>query len=162
MSLRGVRVKSTKSAGSALAGAQDSALPHRKTREARSLEIAHDYVEMISDLIRDEGEARVVDIARRLGVSHVTVNRTVGRLKKQGLVVTERYRSIFLTERGAALAQEMRHKHMIVLEFLTSLGVPRKIAQVDAEGIEHYVGAETLKAFKRHLDKGRKGSGRGK
>ena len=133
---------------------QDPAVTHRKTREARAVEVAHDYVEVISDLIKEGGEARLVEIARRLGVSHVTANRTVARLQRQGLVVTERYRSIFLTKRGEAIAEEVRHKHTVVLQFLMSLGVPEKVAMVDAEGIEHHVGAETLKAFERALESG--------
>src|SRR5262245_15358270 len=54
---------------------------HRRTRRAHASEIAEDYVEMIADLIDGAGEARVVDLARGLGVSHVTVVRTVSRLQ---------------------------------------------------------------------------------
>jgi DtxR family manganese transport transcriptional regulator len=133
----------------------DPAEHHRKTRQARALEIAQDYVEVIADLIEEGGEARLVDIARRLGVTHVTVNRTVGRLQKQGLLVSERYRSIFLTDEGTRLAQQVKRRHEIVLNFLRALGIKEKIAQNDAEGIEHHVSDETLKAFERFTRKGR-------
>ena len=50
------------------------------------------------------GEARVVDLARRLGVTHVTVNRTLARLQQAGYVNTRPYRAIFLTDVGHRLA----------------------------------------------------------
>jgi DtxR family manganese transport transcriptional regulator len=49
------------------------------------------------------------------------------------------------------LSEESRTRHEIVVEFLSSLGVPARIAQSDAEGIEHHVSAETLQAFVKHL-----------
>jgi len=123
------------------------------TREEHSQETAQDYVELIADLIRTQGEARVIDIARHLGVTHVTVSRTIQRLKREGLVTAQPYRSIFLTEAGKKLAEDSRARHEIVVNFLLSLGIPEAVAQSDAEGIEHHVSKETLEAFVRHLEK---------
>lgn len=131
------------------AEAQASAL--RQTRREHSTETAQDYVEAIAELRAATGEARAVDLARRLGVSHVTVIRTVARLQRDGFVSSRPYRAIFLTDKGARLAEESRQRHELVLEFLRSLGVPQAIAEADAEGIEHHVSAETLAAFRRHL-----------
>ena len=39
-----------------------------KARTAQSSALSEDYVELISDLLADGGEARPTDIARRLGV----------------------------------------------------------------------------------------------
>jgi DtxR family transcriptional regulator, manganese transport regulator len=130
------------------------ALPHRhprRTREEHSHEIAQDYVEIIAELIAATGEARVIDLARRLGVTHVTVARTIQRLQRDGLVTSLPYRSIFLTASGSKLSEESRTRHEIVVEFLESLGVPALVARSDAEGIEHHVSAETLRAFVKHL-----------
>ena len=44
-------------------------------REARRNELAEDYVELIAELIHDQGEARPVDIAARLGVKAPTVSQ---------------------------------------------------------------------------------------
>lgn len=123
----------------------------QRTRNEHAQETAQDYVEMIAKLIDETGEARVTDLARQLDVTHVTVNRTIQRLRRDGLVTALPYRSIFLTETGRKLSQEVRQRHEIVGAFLESLGVPSEIAQADAEGIEHHVSAETLKAFLRHL-----------
>ena len=59
----------------------------RRTRE-HAQEIAQDYVEFIAELIAATGEARVIDLARRLGVTHVTVARTIQRLQREGLVTS--------------------------------------------------------------------------
>jgi DtxR family manganese transport transcriptional regulator len=123
----------------------------RRTREEHSQETAQDYVELIADLIEETGEARVVDLARRLGITHVTVGRTIQRLQRDGLVTAQPYRAIFLTDAGQRLARESRRRHEIVVEFLKTLGVPDAVAQSDAEGLEHHVSKETLAAFQRFL-----------
>jgi len=122
---------------------------HRRTRQDHAREIAEDYVELISDLIRDTGEARAVDIARQLGVTHVTVTKTITRLQAEGLVTSAPYRSIFLTSEGEQMAQRARERHETVLQFLLALGVPRKDAETDAEGVEHHLSRSTLAAMRR-------------
>ena len=127
----------------------------RRTRAEHAQEIAQDYVEMIAELIATTGEARVIDLARRLGVTHVTVSRTIRRLQREGWVTALPYRSIFLTAAGRKLSEESRRRHETVVLFLEALGVPAAAAQTDAEGIEHHVGKETLAAFVRHLERNR-------
>lgn len=124
---------------------------HKRTRRAHAAELAEDYVETIAGLIESSGEARVVDLARCLGVSHVTVVRTVARLQRDGLVTARPYRSIFLTDAGRALARRAGVRHRIVIDFLRALGVSEPAACADAEGIEHHVSAETLGAFERFV-----------
>jgi len=119
----------------------------RSTREAHSRETVEDYVEAIADLVAATGEARVTDLARELGVSHVTVNRTIARMQRDGFVSSLPYRAIFLTEIGKQLATESKARHQTVEAFLRAIGVPDAIAQKDAEGIEHHVSRETLAAF---------------
>lgn len=128
---------------------RQQAADHRQTRKARRQELAEDYVEVVADLISSSGEARAVDIATRLGVSHVTVTKMVDRLRRDGLVTTRPYRSIFLTDAGRQMAQRIRHRHEIVFQFLRAIGVSDENAHADAEGIEHHVSDETLAAFER-------------
>lgn len=122
-----------------------------KTRREHAHEIAEDYVEAIADLVAETGEARVVDLAKRLGVTHVTVNRTIVRLQKTGFVTSLPYRAIFLTDSGRKLAAACKSRHETVVAFLRSLGVPERVAEMDAEGIEHHVSPDTLSAFKTAL-----------
>lgn len=122
-------------------------------REARRNELAEDYVELIAELIHEHGEARPVDIATRMGVTAPTVAKTLVRLARDGLITRARYRSVFLTEEGRALAKECRHRHEIVLRFLLSLGLDAETAERDAEGIEHHVSERTLALFAAFADR---------
>ena len=131
------------------ASVSDSAAKFDRIRRAHQSEVAEDYVEMISDLIEETGEARTVDLAARFGVTSPTVNAIVRRLQREYLVETRPYRSIFLTEAGKALAESSRARHQIVQDFLVTIGVPETIAEEDAEGVEHHVSEETLAVFAR-------------
>ena len=130
---------------------EQQARQHATVREAHETELIEDYVELIAELLDHEGEARAVDLARRMGVRHATVTRMVRRLVERGLVRAEPYRSIFLTDDGRALAERSRDRHAIVLRFLRALGVGDTVARVDAEGIEHHVSPETLEAMRRFI-----------
>jgi DtxR family manganese transport transcriptional regulator len=66
-------------------------------------------------------------------------------------VTSQPYRAIFLTEKGRKLASRCKRRHGIVVAFLLSLGVSEKVAEMDAEGIEHHVSPETLAIFEREL-----------
>jgi DtxR family manganese transport transcriptional regulator len=125
----------------------------QRTRDDHSREKAEDYVEMIELLIQETGEARAVDLAERLGISQVTVSKTIQRLQREGLVTSQPYRAIFLTEKGNELARETRERHRIVHEFLLAIGVREEAASADAEGIEHHVSAETLQAMRRFVER---------
>ncbi len=122
-----------------------------RTRNDHSRELAEDYVELVDALIRERGEARAVEMAARLGISHVSVTKTVQRLQREGYLRSEPYRSIFLTDKGAELASMARGRHELVLAFLTRLGVSRETAEIDAEGIEHHISDETLTAIRDFL-----------
>ena len=130
---------------------QAQAARFQQARDARNAATAQDYVELISDLIATTGEARSVDVAKRLGVSHATVVKTVNRLQKEGLINTKPYRGLFLTDEGENLATESRHRHQVVTSLLIALGVDEETAQTDAEGIEHHISAKTLAVFERYL-----------
>lgn len=122
-----------------------------RAREARATELLEDYAELIDDLVRESGEARATDIARRLGVSHVTAVKAVARLEREGLAVAVPRRHITLTKAGVALAARVRARHRLVFDLLLALGVPQEDARADAEGIEHHVSPATLAAFARFL-----------
>lgn len=122
--------------------------PHKKVRNDHTYELIEDYLEEVLLL---GGEARVIDLSRHLGVSHVTVIKTVRRIEKLGYLETSPYKSIVLTPKGKILAKKAQARHELVVAFLKKIGVSKKTAEIDAEGIEHHVSDETLKAFKRLL-----------
>jgi DtxR family manganese transport transcriptional regulator len=127
------------------------ALRFGKARTAQSTALLEDYAELIADLLASSGEARPADIARRLGVSHATVIKTIARLKREGLATALPYRGVFLTEAGRTLAARVKARHRLVVDLLRAVGVPAEAAEQDAEGIEHHVSDATLQAFSRFL-----------
>jgi DtxR family manganese transport transcriptional regulator len=142
------KVKKTKPAANAeLATEPVQADRFSKARSARSASILEDYTELIADLMAANGEARTTDIARRLGVAHPTASKTIARLKREGLATARPYRGVFLTDAGLAMANSVRQRHRLVVDLLIAVGTPREAAEADAEGIEHYVSAATLRAF---------------
>ncbi|NIY47188.1 manganese-binding transcriptional regulator MntR [Cedecea colo] len=121
----------------------------RQVREAHRRELIDDYVELISDLIREVGEVRQVDMAARLGVSQPTVAKMLKRLATLGLIEQIPWRGVFLTAEGEKQAQLSRERHQIVENFFLALGISPETARIDAEGVEHHVSEETLEAFRR-------------
>lgn len=122
-------------------------VPHRRTRSDHATETAEDYVEAIAEIVEERSTCRVVDLATKFAVSHVTVSRIITRLVTLGLVETEPYQPVRLTDAGQKLAKRSKHRHEVVYNFLLALGVSAKTAAIDTEGIEHHVSPETLKCF---------------
>ena len=79
----------------------------------------------------------------------MTVSRIVKRLQGRDLLTTQPYYPIELTTTGIKLARQVTARHKIVLDFLIALGVSKTDAEIESEGIEHYVGSSTLAAMKR-------------
>ena len=96
-----------------------------------------------------------MDIAEHLGVSHVTVTKTLGRLRREGLIHTEPYRSIFLTDEGKLIAEQCAARHELVVRFLRQVGVGLADAENDAEGIEHHLSEATLRAIQKFVESDR-------
>ena len=121
----------------------------KKVRNAHKTENTEDYLELIAELLNLHGEARIVDIAIKLGIAQATANKTVQRLQQQGYIKREPYRSIFLTVKGQKIASKSKKRHNTVLKFLLNLGIDRKTASADSEGIEHHVSEKTLKKMEK-------------
>ena len=130
----------------------DRATSFIATRQRNLLETAEDYVELVAELIASKGAARACDIATRLGVSHVTVVRTLRRLQQKGYLHAEPHRPITLTKSGEELALFSKSRHDFILKYLLAIGVPEEIALIDTEGMEHHISLQTLEAFHRQME----------
>ena len=125
---------------------------HERIRSDHASETAEDYVEAILDVIEEKEVCRAVDLAKKFQVTHVTVNKTVKRLVRDGFVTAEPYAPIELTAKGRKTALLSRDRHEVVYQFLISLGVSETTAATDSEGIEHHVSAETLQIMRNEID----------
>ncbi|MEM1067316.1 MAG: manganese-binding transcriptional regulator MntR [Planctomycetota bacterium] len=127
---------------------------HTRTRRDHATELAEDYVEAIDDIISESEVCRAMDLAKHFQVTPATVSNAVGRLARDGFVISQPYQPIALTSKGKRLAKKARDRHETVELFLKKLGVSEEAARIDSEGIEHHVGKETLDAMKRVLTEG--------
>ncbi len=115
-------------------------------------EAREDYLETISDLIQSKGFASVSDIAEKMNVSKSSATSIIKKLDKEGYVIHERYRGLALTESGRNLAAKMKHYHETLKRLLVTLGIPEKIAQEDAERIEHGLHNRSLLRLRELVD----------
>lgn len=127
---------------------QPSISAFERTRHDHASETAEDYVEAIEKIIISKSCCRVTDLASEFGVSHVTALKNVRRLERDGLAITEPRMPISLTPKGKKLAKSCKERHQIVYDFLRSIGVSKRTAAIDSEGIEHHVSPETLTKMK--------------
>ncbi len=123
----------------------------KRTRDDHASETAEDYVEAVAELLQSSGECRISMLAQKFGVSHVTASRIVRRLDREGLLDAPPRKPIQLSPKGVALAERSRARHELVFSFLRALGVSKKTAEIDAEGIEHHVSKETLLKMKEFI-----------
>ncbi len=108
-----------------------------------------DYLERISELIKTKGYARVVDIAAELKISQASVTTMVQRLDGEGLVKYEKYRGMVLTSAGEEVAARIAHRHELLTNFLTLLGLEKRVVDHDVEGMEHHVSPQTFDALEK-------------
>ena len=94
-----------------------------------------DYLEVIAELVELKGYATTLDISRYMDVSAPSVTKMLQRLDENGYLKYEKYYGINLTPKGTHIAETIRQKHKILLEFFEVLGVGHETANLDAEGI---------------------------
>jgi DtxR family Mn-dependent transcriptional regulator len=117
-------------------------------------ESMEDYLEAIFNLIKENGSARVTDIANSLGIAASSVNQGLKKLNEQGLITQQKYGPIKLTQIGVQAAEKVNCKHQILYLFLhKTLGVEAKTADQDACSIEHVLSQESFEKMVDYLIK---------
>ncbi len=87
-----------------------------KSTKPRSARI-EDYLEVISELVEMKGYATTLDVSRYLNVSAPSVTKMLHRLDEGGFLNYEKYQGVSLTAKGNSIADTIRQKHSILLEF---------------------------------------------
>lgn len=110
-----------------------------------------DYLEMIYR-IHSNGEAvRIGSLAENLNVKPSSASKMVNNLKNQGLVLSERYGYVKLTEAGYEFGKYLVFRHDTLHRLLCYINQSEdELEQV--EKIEHFINFETVENIKKFLD----------
>ena len=122
-----------------------------KVIEEQHTDRMEDYLEVIYELIKKKGYATQTDISESLNVSLPSVTKMLQRLDESKYLKYEKYRGINLTEEGIEVAENIHEKHGLLSEFFKMIGVDEDVANIDAEGIEHHLHAQTLKKLREFI-----------
>lgn len=91
---------------------------------------------------------RSVDVANKLDVSKVSVNKAVSALKQKGLAIQPYYGDITLTEEGYTYGKSILDRHRLLFEFLTKIiGIPPEVAEDEACQMEHAISDESFEKW---------------
>ena len=110
-----------------------------------------DYLEMIYRIHLSGEAVRIGVLAESLNVKPSSASKMVGNLKKQGLVMSEKYGYIKLTESGITLGKYLVFRHDTLHRLLCYINQSQnELEQV--EKIEHFINVKTVENIKRLLD----------
>jgi len=111
-----------------------------------------DYLEMIYRIHSSGEVVRIGALADNLNVKPSSATKMVGNLKKQGLVLSEKYGYIKMTDAGEELGKYLVFRHDTLHKFLCLVNrSENELEQV--EKIEHFFNEETIMNIERLLGK---------
>ena len=113
-------------------------------------ESAENYLETILMLKKKLGVVRSIDIATELSISKPSVSVAMKNLRTNGYIEVDTEGHITLLEKGSQIAEKMYERHVMLTEWLTTLGVSPDVAAEDACRIEHVISEETFDKLKAH------------
>ncbi len=115
-------------------------------------ESGEDYIEAVLMLQRENGEARSVDVAKKLGVSKPSVSRAMSILSDSGYIIMSETGALELTAKGKKHAQEVYERHLLLTQFLIKItGVSETKAEETACRIEHDIDEEITKGIQKWM-----------
>lgn len=110
------------------------------------------YLDAIHELSHHDEVVRSVDVAEKLGVSKVSVNKALRVLKEADLVMQEPYRGIRLTPEGEKLAHRVTWRHEVWRTFFSNtLGMDAAVADAEACLMEHVASDEVVRLLEAYL-----------
>ena len=122
-----------------------------KNKKISSTTSEEDYLEVIAELVELKGYATTLDISRFMNVSPPSVTKMLQKLDEKGYLEYEKYHGINLTDIGKQVADTIRRKHSILLEFFEILDVGKDIANRDTEGLEHHLNDKTIRQLRKFI-----------
>lgn len=103
-----------------------------------------DYIEVISEIIEENGHAHTKDIADRLNVKMPSATKALQNLSEKKLIVYQSHNPVELTSEGAALGAVIRRRHRSLKKFFVDIiRLDEDHANRVACDIEHVIGEKT-------------------
>lgn len=117
-------------------------------------ESGEDYLEAVLVLKRQNGIARSVDVARKLGVSKPSVSRAMSILTENGYITDGPIGSLDLTPKGLERAESIYARHVLLTKFLMKIcGVDEEQAEANACRIEHDIDDDIKNGIEKWMEK---------
>lgn len=117
----------------------------------KSNESMENYLEAILMLSKEHPVVRSVDVADELGFKKSSVSVAMKKLRESGDIEVTKEGYIYLTKNGQATANMIYERHVLLANWLMSLGVSEDVARNDACRLEHHLSKESFQAIKKHL-----------
>ena len=114
-------------------------------------ESAENYLETILVLSRSGNPVRSIDIAAELEYSKPSVSVAMKNLRETGHIAVDTDGYITLTDKGREIAETMYERHVLISDWLISLGVNQKTAVNDACKMEHVISEQSFAAIKEYI-----------
>ena len=111
-------------------------------------ESTENYLETILMLSRNGKQVRSIDVANELDFTRPSVSVAMKKLRENAMIEVDSDGFISLTKNGYEIAISMYERHMLLSNWLISLGVDEKTALDDACRIEHVISEESFLAIK--------------
>ena len=111
-------------------------------------ESPEDYLEAILVLSRELGNVRSIDVANYLEYSKPSVSVAMKRLRENGFVKLDEHGNLILTGSRLSIALKIYERHLVISQFLISIGVDEAIAKKDACRMEHVISDESFEKIK--------------
>ena len=115
-------------------------------------ESAENYLEAILMLQERNGMVRSIDIVNELNFSKPSISIAMKRLRENGYIEMDGNSYITLTQSGLDIAKRIYHRHKVLTEYLSALGVSPAVAREDACRIEHVISQETFDRLVAHVN----------
>jgi len=115
-------------------------------------ESSENYLETILMLSRNGNRVRSIDIVNELEYTRPSVSVAMKKLRASGYVAMDVDGYITLTETGRIIAESMYERHMLISNWLITLGVEPVQAREDACRMEHVMSEQSFMAIKQYLN----------
>jgi len=116
-------------------------------------ESTENYLETIFVLGKQGRRVRSVDVANKLDFTRPSVSIAMKKLREKDYIAVDSDGYITLSESGLGIAESMFERHMLISNWLISLGVEEETALEDACRMEHVISEQSFEAIKSVIKK---------